>query len=182
MKSGISNPAILNYNTVDEEMLFEQNTSYFVINRIEDVDTIFLQNRVFVPMEQALYEVVASGKLSLFIQHKNRLTPMPSKSAYGLTSQVNGPTSVRVVRGGGQIRNLELPPNMELSASTQYWARYDNTMFKFTNEKQFLKIFPENADQIKAFIKKSDLDIKSPSGLRLLGKFCNDLIVKELMK
>jgi hypothetical protein len=182
MKSGLTNPAILNYNTVDEEMLIEQNSSFFVINNIENVDTVFLQNRMFVPVAQGFFEVIVNGKLSLFIQHKNKLVPTPSKSAYGLTSQVNGPTSVRIVRGGGQVRTLELPPNMTISPASLYWARLDNVMYKFANERQFIRLFPEKEDQIKAAIKKYDLDIKSPDGLRLLGKFCNNLIENEPMK
>ena len=34
MKSGETKSALLNYNTVDEEMLFEQNGNYMVINKL----------------------------------------------------------------------------------------------------------------------------------------------------
>jgi hypothetical protein len=183
LKSGKTNPASINYNTVNEEMLFEQGTNYFVINRIEEVDTITIDNRKFVPVGLVFYEVVCDGKLSLYIEHKNRFAPVSGKTAYGMSSPTLGPTAVNTVRGGGsQVRYLEMPDNVTLSAATVYWARVDKDMIKFTNERQFLKILPGKEEQIKAFMKKSDIDIKSPGSLRLLGEFCNDLIIKELMK
>jgi hypothetical protein len=182
LKSGKTNTAMLDYNTVDEEMLFEQNSSFFIISRPGDVDTVYLNNKKFVPIDQAFYEVINSGTLSLFIQHKNKFAPMPSKSAYGLTSQTNGPTAVTTVRGGGQVRFLEMPENMTLSPATTYWARLGDHMYKFSNEKQFIKIIPGKTDEIKEFIKNSRIDIKSAEGLLKLGNFCNHFLVNELMK
>jgi hypothetical protein len=80
------------------------------------------------------------------------------------------------VRAGGQVRTLELPDNMEISQATVYWARIGNVMNKFTTERQFIKIFPGKEDEIKAFIKKSDIDIKTPDGLLKLGNFCSEIM------
>jgi hypothetical protein len=183
LKSGKTTTANLNYNTIDEEMLFEQGSNYLVINRIEDVDTVIIDNRKFVTVGPAFYEVVNTGKLSLYIQHKNKFAPVPGKSAYGLTSQTLGPTAVNTVRGGGgQVRYLEMPENVTISPATVYWARVDKEMMKFSTERQFTKIFPGKEDQIKDFIKKNDINIKSAEGLHMLGKYCNELLIGEIMK
>jgi hypothetical protein len=183
LKSGKSTTANLNYNTVEEEMLFEQGVNYMVINKLEDVDTIVIDNRKFVPVGAAFYEVITNGKLSLYIQHKNRFAPVPGKTAYGMSSPTLGPSAINTVRGAGrQVRTLELPDNVTISAATVYWARVDKEMIKFTTERQFLKILPGKEDQVKAFIKRNDIDIKSPEKLWALGNFCNRLIIDELMK
>lgn len=174
MKSGKPNSALLNYNTVDEEMIFEQNGGYMVINKLDEIDTIILQNRKFVPVEQIFYEVIVTGHVALYIQHKCRFAPVGSKTAYGLTSQTLGPTSVSTVRGGNQVRNLELPPNVTVTPAIVYWAKIDGVMNKFTTERQFLKIFPGMEDKIKGFMKNSKLDIKTREGLLELGNFCNE--------
>jgi hypothetical protein len=174
MKSGKTNSAMLNYNTVEEEMLFEQNAQFYVVAKLGDIDTIILNNRKFVPVEKAFYEVIVNGNISIYIQNKNRFAPVGTKSAYGLTSQVNGPTSVNTVRGGGQVRTLEIPDNVEISEATVYWVKVNGVMSKFTNERQFAKIFPGKEDKIKDFFKKSKVDIKTAEGLKLLGQFCNE--------
>ena len=52
MKTGKTNSALLDYNTVDEEMLIEQNGGCYVLSKPEDIDTIYLQNRKFIPFEK----------------------------------------------------------------------------------------------------------------------------------
>jgi hypothetical protein len=175
MKSGETKSALLNYNTVDEEMLFEQNGNYMVINKLDEIDTIYLQNRKFVPVGQVFYEVIVKGHVSLYIQQRNRFTPVGTKTAYGITSQTVGPSSVSTVRGQGQSRNLEIPPNVTISPAIVYWAKVDGVMNKFTTEKQFIKIFPGKEDKIKGYLKNSRLELKSREGLLEAGKFCNEL-------
>jgi hypothetical protein len=176
MKSGKTTTANLNYNTVEEEMLVEQNGGFFLINNLNDVDTITLQNRKFVHIGTAFYEVIVKGHVSLYIQYKSHYAPVGSKSAYGLTSQTTGPTAVSTVRGGNQVRSLDMPENTTVESDIIYWAKIGDVMNKFTSERQFIKIFPGNEDKIKAYIKSSKLDLKSPEGLLMIGKFCNELL------
>ncbi len=176
MKSGKTNTASLNYNTVDEEMVFDQKGVYMVLDKPEEIDTVYMQNRKFVPVEKAFYEVVVNGPVSLYIQHKSRYAPVGSNTAYGLTSQTLGPTAVSTVRVGNQVRNLELPENVKVSPATVYWVRRNNEMNKFTTERQFLKIFPDKENEIKEFIKNSRLDLKTREDLIKLGNFCNGIV------
>jgi hypothetical protein len=175
MKSGETKSALLNYNTVDEEMLFEQNGNYMVINKLDEIDTISLQNRKFVPVGPTFYEVVVRGHVSVYIQQRSRFTPVGTKTAYGITSQTVGPSSVSTVRGQGQVRNLDIPPNVTVSPALIYWVKIDGVMNKFTTEKQFIKIFPGMEDKIKEYLKNSKLELKSLEGLLEAGKFCNEL-------
>jgi hypothetical protein len=175
-KSGKTNSALLNYNTVDEEMVFNQSGVYMVLEKPEEIDTIFMQNRKFVHIEKAFYEIVINGPVSIYIQHKSRYAPVGSNTAYGLTSQTNGPTGVLTAQSGNQIRSIELPPNVTVSPATVYWVKRNNKMNRFTTERQFLKIFPENENEIKEFIKNSKLDLKSREDLIKLGNFCNSLV------
>ncbi|MGC1392564.1 MAG: hypothetical protein WA816_16135 [Bacteroidales bacterium] len=176
MKSGQKNSALLNYNTVDEEMVFKQNGIYLVLEKPEDIDTIFMQNCKFVPVGKVFYEVVVKGPVSLYIQHKSHYVPVGTNTAYGLTSQTNGPAGVLTAQTGNQIRSIELPPNMTVSPTTAYWVKRNNEMNKFTNERQFLKIFPEKEKEIKEFIKNSKLDLKLKEDLIKLGNFCNEQV------
>jgi hypothetical protein len=176
MKSGKINSAMLNYNTVDEEMVFYQKGVYMVLDKPGEIDTFYLQNRKFVPVEKAFYEVAVIGPVSIYIQHKSRYAPVGSNTAYGLKSQTLGPTRVLTAQSGNQIRSIELPENVTVSPATVYWVRRNNEMHKFTTERQFLKIFPEKENEIKEFIKNSKLNLKSLEDLIKLGNFCNELV------
>jgi hypothetical protein len=111
----------------------------------------------------------------MFIQHKSRYSQKGTPTAYGLTTKTAGPTKVLSMRVGNQVRQVDLPDNVEVTPATVYWAKYNNGMNKFTSEKQLLKLFPDKADKLKEFIKNSKLDIKVREDLIKLGNFCNSL-------
>lgn len=174
MKSGKTSTASLNYNTVEEEMLFEQNAQFYVVSKMDEIDTVIINGRKFVPVEKAFYEVIVKGNISIYVENRNRFAPVGTKTAYGLTSQTNGPTSINTVRRGGQMRTLDIPENVEISEAILFWVKVNGIMSKFTTERQFAKIFPGEEDKIKDFFKKSKIDIKTAEGLKMLGKFCNE--------
>jgi hypothetical protein len=175
MKSGETSTAMLNYNSVDEEMIFDQQGIFRIVEHTEEIDTIYLNGKKFVPVGKIFYEVLCTGTVSIYIQHKSRFTTAGTATAYGLTSQTNDATRVTTVRAGNQVRNLQLPDNVVVSPATVYWVKIKDEMYKFTTERQFLKIFPEHAEEIKDFIKTHNLDIKINDNLKTLGNFCNQL-------
>jgi len=176
MKDGRTLSAVLDYNMVDEEMVFEQKKVYMVLDKPEEIDTVYLQNRRFIPVEKAFYEVIVKGNVSLYIQHKARYVPVSSSTAYGMKSPTAPLTSVLTVSSGNQMRSVELPDNVTISPATVYWVRTGNKMHKFTTEKQFLKIFSGSEDDLKKFIKESKIDLKTREDLIKLGNYFNEVI------
>jgi hypothetical protein len=176
MKDGRQLSASINYNMVDEEMIFDQKGIYMALEKPQEIDTIYIQNRKFVPVEKAFYEVLVNGQVTIFIQHKSRYAPVGSNTAYGLKTQTLGPSSVQSINVGNQTRQINVPENVTVSPATLYWAKINGTMNKFTNEKQFLKLFPDKEARLKEFMKDSDLDIKVREDLIKLGNFCNGLV------
>lgn len=142
MKDGRQLTATINYNMVDEEMIFNQNGVYMALEKPQEIDTIYFQNRKFVPVQKAFYEVLNKGEIIMFIEHKSKYSQKGTPTAYGMTSKTAGPTKVLSMQVGNQIRQVELPDNVEVSPATVYWVNYKNEMFKFTTERQFLKLFP----------------------------------------
>jgi hypothetical protein len=175
MKAGATYSATLNYNTVDEEFVMNQNGTYIALIDIEKIDTLYLNNRKFVPFDKVFLEVIVGQRLPIFIQQKSRYSPVGSKSAYGLTSQTNGPTAVAVVRGANQVRFLDMPENVEVTYAPIYWIKIDGRFNKFTNERQFIKLFPGKEDALKEFMKKKRIDIKRKEDLFILDRFAESL-------
>ncbi len=176
LKDGTIYKGNFNYNMVDEEMVFFEKGKYLVPEKPQDIDTIYIQDSPFIPVEKTFYEVVFSGKISFFIQHKSKYSSVGTATAYGLTSQTNSSVTVSTVKGGNQVRSLDMPDNVQVTEAKVYWVRIGGEMNKFTSERQFLKLFPGTEDELKEFIKKEKIDVKSPEGLVKLGKFTNEII------
>jgi hypothetical protein len=175
MKDGREMTAILNYNMVEEEMVFQQGNQYLVLDKPEEIDTIYLRNRRFVFTDKAFYEVINSGKVILFIQHKSRYTEKGTATAYGMTTKTAATINVTSIQGGNQVRHLELPDNVIVTTANVFWANINGEMRKFTSQNQFIKLFPGSEEKIKEFIKANNIDLKSREGLMNLGNFINSM-------
>lgn len=176
MKSGTINEAFLNYNMVDEEMLMDRGGEYRVLSKPEEVDTIFLGDKKFVWIDKLFYEVVSVGKVSIFIQHKSRYVSVGTPTAYGMTSQTNASPTVSTVQGGNQVRHLEKPDNVKVTCIDVYWARIGSEMHRFSNFKQFAKLFDDKETTVRDYVKSNNLEVKSPVDLKKLGEFSGALL------
>lgn len=175
LKTGELTKTAMNYNTLTEKMTFYQNGALLDLVKPETVDTICIQKRLFVPFENAFYEVILYAPISFYIQHKSDLVSEGRPAALGTTSQTVGITSVSKLVGDRNSYNLKLPENFKVKPYEIYWVRMNKEMHRFLNERQFLKIFPAKADEIKDFINQSDLKINKPDDLLQLANFCNKL-------
>ena len=176
MKDGKSFTSLLNYNMAEERMITELNGTYRVAKNIETFDTIYIQNRKFVPSEKGFLELLITGPATFFFEHKCNLTPMGSSVGYGQKSQSVGPTDMRRLEIPGDVVHIELPPNVEITPASVCWVRRGDELFKFTGTNQFLKIFPEKADQLKKYIKAEKINFKNREDILKLGTFCNQIM------
>jgi len=175
MKNGSIQTVPLNYNTVSEKMVFERDGNLYDMISLELVDTVFLQNSKFVQTGGAFYEILFNGPVTMFIQHKNDVVRPGTPSGYGGTSQVSATTQLSSVKLSSGYYNLKIPSDMSLISKTAYWVRKDGAMDKFLNERQFLKLFPDNRDELKQYIKSNRIKFTKKTDLIRLVEYCNNL-------
>lgn len=181
MKDGTSFTTKLNYHMVDEMMITEIDGKYRYSKDPGLIDTIYLENRIFVPVGHKFYEVLAKGPVTIFLQNRSNFTPAGADIGYGAKSKSVGKTSYRrfelvdVIAQYGEVAYMDIPPNSEVTSASVFWVRKNGSFENFSNEKQFLNIFPGSEAKLKEFIKKERIRMKSPEDLALLGKFCNSL-------
>jgi hypothetical protein len=185
MKDGKKFSALLNYNIVDEKMVTEINGQYRYSKDPKLIDSIHLGNRVFVPEGDVFYEILSNGPVTFFLQNKGNFTPKGVDVGYGMKSQTVRPTEhqrfelTSVVYQYGEVAYIDLPQNVEVTPASVYWVRKNGNLEKFSTQKQFLKIFPELEPELKKYVKKERINIKSREDLIMLGNFCNDMIKKR---
>jgi hypothetical protein len=175
MKAATDISLVLNYNTVSEKMVFQQDGQLYDVVNPEAIDTIYLHNSSFVYYDTVFYEVVVKGIYPFYIQHKSYIS-YRNKPASSGTSQVSASNYYPLDNASNVNLNLKLPSNYIVKSSPVYWVTVNDIRYSFINEKQFLKIFPEKATRIKEFIKGSGIKIKNREDLIKLGNFCNELI------
>ncbi len=176
MRNGKSQNAIMNYNMVSEKMVYEKDDIIYDLISTVMIDTIFIRNNCFIPVGKIFHEVVVVAPISLFIQHRASLIPPGKPAGYGGTSQTSSIISVSSISTASGYYNLKLPSDYTVKVDPVYWIRKDNEMFSFINERQLLKIFPEQANKLKQFIKKGRIKLDRKEDVKTLIGYCNELI------
>jgi hypothetical protein len=178
LKTGEKFNAILNYNMADEIMVSKLDNEYRSANNPSKFDTIYLQNRIFVPVENTFYELLVYGPATFYIQHRCSYTTIGSDIGYGAKSNSLGPTKTQRFEYSiyNEVVRIDLPPNVEVTPNSVYWVRTIDKMEKFNNEKQLLKLFPEKEAKLKEFIHRENLKVKDREDLIKIGNYCNTLL------
>lgn len=175
LKTGEKNKAMLNYNTVTQELVFMQKKDFLVLDNPQDIDTVFLWNKIFIPFDKAFYELAVMAPKTLFIQHKSYVEQPGVPTGFGAKSQTAGPTSVARYYGARGPIDLKLPKDFKVIDDTEYWIRKEDGMSSFDTKKRFLKIFPDKESELNRFIKDKKIDFEKPEKVVELVVYCNEL-------
>ena len=172
-KGGGIQAATLNYNSMTQEMVFEQNGGYLALGQPENIDTVFIETRKFIPSGAVFYEVVPAGAMPLYINHKCKVTPPGNDVGYGSTSQTSSPGNISKIASNSVSYSLKLPDDYKITPETELLLKKDNEYRKITNAKQLSKLFPAREDAIQEFVKKNKTNFKNQDDVVKLIIFCN---------
>lgn len=173
LKSGKVQNLRMNYNSLTETMIYISDGDIYDLTNPGQVDTVFIQNRKFIPVGKAFHEVLKGGVMPLYCQTKSELKPVGRDAGYGSKSLTSAITSYANISSSGANYNLKIPPDYEVNTRVIYWI---NKTVSFETERQFLKLFPEEAEELKAYIKKNRLKFEKPDHVVEMVSYCAELI------
>lgn len=170
MKSGKVNSALLNYNAATEEMIFDQNGQKLAFDEItlNQVDTVFIQNRKFVFHNKKFVEVLSQNGYKLFVEYKCQITPPGKPAAYGGTSETSSVTSYSSWMGNGTVYQLKLPDDFKTNTSVMYWLDNGNGWKNFSSLGQIKKRYKNQKELYNTYTKQKKVnfkDVESVAGL-----------------
>jgi hypothetical protein len=174
-KSGKAMNMMLNYNTVSEKMVFEQNGQLYDLVNPEASDTASIENRKFIPYEYYFLEIVVNDDISFYVRHKSELVVPGRPMGYGTTSQLTSSNYLSGLETPSGYYNFKLPEGYTVREAALYYLKVRGEMKSFAGEKQFLKIFPDKVSAIKQFIKKNRIKFDRTDDLVRLVNYCNEL-------
>jgi len=171
-KSGTVTKTILNYNTLTQEMIFKQADQLLALDKLYEIDTVFLSNKKFIPAGEVFYEVGTSTAVALFIQHASDIIPPGGETGYG-KSQTTAITSVTDLKSSGRAYALSLPDEYVFKNKTTYLLRKDGNFITVKNIKDVKKVFPGKENLVDDFVKTNKISFKDDADVIKLIEFCN---------
>src|SRR4051794_11163108 len=87
LKSGASEQAALNYNFRDQSMAFEQNGQYLTVTNPKEVDTVYISEKKFIPIDGKFYEVISNNTISLLNTYTESTHPLAATTDHNGSSK-----------------------------------------------------------------------------------------------
>ena len=163
--------AMLNYNALTEEMIFDKQGKKLAMTNLSEIDTVVIEGRIFIPYQKKFIELIYTSKYELFVAHKCSLIDPGKPAAYGGTSQTSSTTAFSNFYSGGQIYELALPDGYTTKPYKEYFLKKDGTVTSFLTVKQLSKAFDSQSDVFKSYTKSHKVDYDNQESLVELVKF-----------
>ena len=171
MKNGIMNEALINYNSITEQMIFDNKGIKLAMSHLENIDTVYVSDKKYVVFKDKFIEVLYKSKYVLYAAHKCKIKDPGKPAAYGGTSQTTSSTSYSSYFSDGQVYEMELPKGFETTPYVDYFLKKNGEIFPFVNFRQLSKLFSDKDDLLKGFIKKNDVKYENEKSIIELIKY-----------
>jgi hypothetical protein len=167
LKSGIECQSLLNYNSLTEEMVFEEKGKRLAISEADfnNIDTVYLGGRKFALFNNRFIELIHHSKFDLYIEHKCMLKLPGQPAAYGGTTYTSAINSYAAYFSDGKIYDLKLPDGYTIKPYFNYWLKRNDVFHGFINMKQLKDLYPDKKDLFKAYLKKQDIKYTNQPGI-----------------
>jgi len=173
MKAGTRNNAMLNYNSLTEEMIFENSgqRKAIAINEILLVDTVFIKDRKFVALNGKFVELVYHSKWDLYVEHKCKVEEQGKPAGYGGESQTGAATSVSSLYTQGRVvYDLKLPDEYKTKPYSIYWLMKNGNLYKLYNMRELKKFYKDKKELFKKYLKVNRVKYQDQEGIiQLIG-------------
>jgi hypothetical protein len=175
MKSSEKVVLKLNYNVVTEKMVFIQKGKIFDIVNYEAIDTIYIEERKFIPHGKVFYEVLVNAPVSLFIQNKGTVKQPSRPAAYGGTSDVSSSTYISNLKLGNDVYRMNRKAEIKIFPASVIWIRKNNEMVAVSQKNQVMKILSDKKSEVREYINNYRTDFENPDYMKSLITFYNSL-------
>jgi hypothetical protein len=173
LKNGHIEYSTLNYNTQHQSIVFKKDNQVLVLTGLLTVDTVYMNDKKFVPIDNTFYEVAVDNvQIGLYITYTNIMTPLVATTEHSGTSRKANTDVSNTVSGVYVSRPFNA--TYTLKVIRHFWLKRGHSFYKANNENQLLKVFPFKAgNTIKTYIKENNIDFNKQEDIIRLVRFCN---------
>ena len=170
MKSGESYSQLLNYNILTNEMIFNSDSKYLAIANPENVDTVKISGRKFIPFNNKFYEILVNSNMPLLFEFTATINDPGASTGYGGTSTTTATTSFKTLVSSGGAYDLKLPDGFTVIPGYAYWIMKYGKLEKAGSAKQLIKIFSAKKEMINDLVKKNSTNFSKRDDVTALVK------------
>ena len=161
-KNGIRSSASLNYNMIQQQMLFQEaDNTVFAIAKPLEVLVVTIGERRFFPVSSSgiFYEEFQAGEGSFFVQRRATMVSEGKAAAYGGYSQTSSTTSYGSWQDNmGSSVKLNPDEKFRLKTEYTYYLKFGNSYKKFFSAKTLGKLFKGHESEIKEFANEQSIN------------------------
>ena len=170
-KNGHADDAMLNYNVLSREMIFESTPGqYLALASPNNVDTVYILDRKFVPANGEFYELLLGGPYRLFLQYACTIKEPGAGLGYGMSSVTTASPALQALIKNGGAYHLTLPDGFEVVPVYIYWVYTNGGYNKVSNAKQVMALVPGKKEALAAFIKANNINFSKRHDMIELAK------------
>jgi hypothetical protein len=175
-KGGGATEASINYNTLTQEMVYMDGATKMVLGAVETIDTIYIQNKKFIPVGNVFYEKLTDTKYALYEQHFCKIL-LKGRNA-DLQDQVNNTITASQgiqnhINTSYSKYDMKFGEGYTMEAHNTFYLQKVKSFYSIDGLKSILKYFPGKEPGINAYIKDKNLDLTQAGDLAKLIVFCN---------
>lgn len=172
MRNGAHIDVSLNYDASYREMLYMQDGQLTILLNTQDVDTIFIDHRKFIPINRAFLEICQLPNGLLSINWKLKKVFKGYKGAYGQVTQshvVSINTNAFQPATNYEQQSVDVT---ECQNKNQYWVAIDGKPRKFTNKKSLIRLFSNHKKKIENYWVSNSCSFTKPALIIKLVDYC----------
>ena len=164
--------APLNYNTLNEEMMFIQAGDTLSLTNTHEIEKIVINNQSFVPSSKlAFYEKIEGKQSAIYIKHLSRLVAKGKPAAYGGYSETTSTTGYSNYSNSttGENRQLKVDENIRYKNYQFCFVKINGHYKNISNRKLLTKCFKSQKKEIEEYLIQNDIDFDIPGAVLKLA-------------
>jgi len=174
-KNGARSEASLNYNMIQQEMVFlNADSTIMALANPFEVLVVIIGERRFLPVSSGsvFYEEIEAGKGSFFVQQSAAMVSAGKAAGYGGYSQTSSVTSYESIQtSSGVYQKLNPNEKFKLNIDVNYYLRSGNSYKRFFSAKTLGKLFKGHEAEIEEFAKDQSLDFSKTDDIARIVEY-----------
>ena len=151
-------------------MIFYQDGKYMAIQKPENVDTVYIDGRKFIPADNKFYELLANASAPLLLEYTYSVNEPGTSTGYGSTTTTTAASSFKSIINTGGAYDLKLPDDFKVIPGYSYLIFKEGKYQKANSAKQLYKIFPGKKNLIDDLVKKNHTSFTKGEDMVMLVK------------
>ena len=172
MRNGAHIDVPLNYDASNSDMLYIQNGKQKILLNTQDVDTIYIDNRRFIPINRAFLEICKLSNGLLSINWKLKEVFKGYRGAYGQIIQSHVESVNTNAFQPGTSYEQQRVDVTECKNKNQYWVVIDGISKKFSSKKSLFHLFPNHKKKIENYWTLNHCSFSKPTLIIRFVDYC----------